>query len=127
MDTASIAAAFVAAQAGQLQTAVAAKMLRMNAQASADTARDVGKPVEILAGGLEQFGGICRGSGIHAHHLGGDRGLQLAGLRCDKGRGDRGDIHALYSLPTQVVILRPVMLSILVPSAIIKTLLLVSR
>jgi thiamine pyrophosphokinase len=39
MDIASIAAAFVAAQAGQLQTAVAAKMLRMNAQASADTAK----------------------------------------------------------------------------------------
>ncbi|MEA2982949.1 MAG: hypothetical protein QOF91_3309 [Alphaproteobacteria bacterium] len=39
MDIASIAAAFVAAQAGQLQTAVAARMLRMNAQASADTAK----------------------------------------------------------------------------------------
>lgn len=39
MDIASIAAAFVAAQAGQLQTAAAAKMLRMNAQASADAAR----------------------------------------------------------------------------------------
>ena len=38
MDTASIAAAFVAAQAGQLQTAVAAKMLRMNADASANAA-----------------------------------------------------------------------------------------
>jgi hypothetical protein len=39
MDVASIAAAFVAAQAGQLQTAVAAKMARMNADASADTAK----------------------------------------------------------------------------------------
>ena len=39
MDTASIAAAFVAAQAGQLQTAMAAKMLRMNANASADAAK----------------------------------------------------------------------------------------
>jgi hypothetical protein len=39
MDIASIAAAFVAAQAAQLQTAVAAKMLKMNAGASADTAR----------------------------------------------------------------------------------------
>ena len=39
MDVASIAAAFVAAQAGQLQTAVAAKMLCINAQASADTAK----------------------------------------------------------------------------------------
>ena len=36
---ASIAAAFVAAQVGQLQTAMAAKMLQMNAQASADTAK----------------------------------------------------------------------------------------
>ena len=39
MDVASIATAFVAAQASQLQTAVAAKMLRMNAQASADTVK----------------------------------------------------------------------------------------
>jgi hypothetical protein len=39
MDIASIAAAFVAAQAGQLQTAMAAKMLRMNANASADAAK----------------------------------------------------------------------------------------
>ena len=39
MDIASIAAAFVAAQAGQLQTAVAARMLRMNANASADAAK----------------------------------------------------------------------------------------
>jgi hypothetical protein len=36
---ASIAAAFVAAQAGQLQQAVAAKMMQMNAGASADTAK----------------------------------------------------------------------------------------
>ena len=35
----SIAAAFVAAQVGQLQQAVAAKMLQMNANASADTAK----------------------------------------------------------------------------------------
>ena len=39
MDVASIAAAFVAAQAAQLQTAAAAKMLRMNADASADVAK----------------------------------------------------------------------------------------
>ena len=39
MDVASIAAAFVGAQAAQLQTAVAAKMLRMNGQASADTVK----------------------------------------------------------------------------------------
>jgi hypothetical protein len=39
MDIASIAAAFIAAQAGQVQTAVAAKMLRMNADASANAAK----------------------------------------------------------------------------------------
>ena len=39
MDIASIAAAFVGAQAAQLQTAVAAKMLRMNANASGDVAK----------------------------------------------------------------------------------------
>ena len=39
MDIASIAGAFVAAQAGQLQQAVAAKMLRMNADASADAVK----------------------------------------------------------------------------------------
>jgi len=36
---ASIAAAFVAAQVGQLQQAVAAKMMQMNANASADTVK----------------------------------------------------------------------------------------
>ena len=36
---ASIAAAFVAAQVAQLQQAVAAKMMQMNANASADTAK----------------------------------------------------------------------------------------
>ena len=39
MDIASIAAAFVGAQAAELQTAAAAKMLRMNADASADVAK----------------------------------------------------------------------------------------
>jgi hypothetical protein len=39
MDVGSIAAAFIAAQVGQLQQAVAAKMLRMNVDASADTAK----------------------------------------------------------------------------------------
>ena len=39
MDIASIAAALVGAQAAQLQTAAAAKMLRMNADASADVAK----------------------------------------------------------------------------------------
>ena len=39
MDSADLASAFVAAQAGQTQLAVAAKMLRMNTQASADTVK----------------------------------------------------------------------------------------
>ena len=39
MDAASNAAAFVAAQASQLQVAMAAKMLRMNADASANAAK----------------------------------------------------------------------------------------
>jgi hypothetical protein len=34
MDPASIAAAFISAQVGQVQTAMAAKLLRMNDQAS---------------------------------------------------------------------------------------------
>jgi hypothetical protein len=39
MDVSSIAAAFIAAQASQMQTAVAAKMLRMNADASANVVK----------------------------------------------------------------------------------------
>jgi hypothetical protein len=39
MNAASITAAFVAAQASQLQVAVAAKMLKMNADASADVVK----------------------------------------------------------------------------------------
>jgi hypothetical protein len=39
MDVASITAAFVAAQVSQLQTAAAAKMLKMNADASADVVK----------------------------------------------------------------------------------------
>ena len=39
MDIASIAAALVAAQAGQLQTAMAAKMLKMNAGAADHAAK----------------------------------------------------------------------------------------
>ena len=39
MEVGTIAAAFIAAQVGQLQQAVAAKMLRMNVDASADTAK----------------------------------------------------------------------------------------
>ena len=39
MDVGSIAAAFIAQQAGQVQIAAAAKMLRMNADAAADVAK----------------------------------------------------------------------------------------
>ena len=39
METSSIAAAFVAQQSGQLQTALAAKMLKMNTDASANIAQ----------------------------------------------------------------------------------------
>jgi hypothetical protein len=39
MDIASIAAAFIAQQAGQVQIAAAAKMLRMNSDAAADVAK----------------------------------------------------------------------------------------
>ncbi|MSP46365.1 MAG: hypothetical protein EXQ83_11045 [Xanthobacteraceae bacterium] len=56
MDTASIAAAFVAAQAGQLQTVVAAKMLRMNAQASADT-------VKLLEAAQQNFSRLANVAG----------------------------------------------------------------
>ena len=44
--------------------------------------------------GVEQLGDVGRGIGIHPQHLGGNRGLQLAGLRGDEGCGDRSDIHA---------------------------------
>jgi hypothetical protein len=49
MDIASIAAAFVGAQAAQLQTAAAAKMLRMNADASADVAKLLAAAQNLVA------------------------------------------------------------------------------
>jgi hypothetical protein len=39
MDVASIASAFIAAQMAQVQTAVAAKMMKMNADGAADAAK----------------------------------------------------------------------------------------
>jgi hypothetical protein len=39
MDVASIAAAFIASQLGQVQSAVAAKMLKMNADGAANAAK----------------------------------------------------------------------------------------
>jgi hypothetical protein len=56
MDAASIAAAFVAAQAGQLPQAVAAKMLRMNTQASADT-------VKLLEAAQQNFNRLANVAG----------------------------------------------------------------
>jgi len=59
MDIASIAAAFVGAQAAQLQTAVAAKMLKMNASASADTA----KLLEAAQQNFNQLANVANGIG----------------------------------------------------------------
>jgi len=58
MDVGSIAAAFVAMQAGQLQQAVAAKMLRMNADASAGV-------VKLLDAASQNFNNLANvASGI---------------------------------------------------------------
>jgi hypothetical protein len=59
MDVASIAAAFVSAQAGQLQTAVAAKMLRMNADASAGVA----KLLDAASQNFNQLANVASGVG----------------------------------------------------------------
>ena len=59
MDIASIAAAFVGAQAAQLQTAVAAKMLRMNADAAADTV----KLLEAAQQNFSQLANVAGGIG----------------------------------------------------------------
>ena len=56
---ASIAAAFVAAQAGQLQQAVAAKMLQMNSNASADAA----KLLEAAQQNFSRLANVASGSG----------------------------------------------------------------
>jgi hypothetical protein len=59
MDIASIAAAFVGAQAAQLQTAVAAKMLRMNADAAAGTV----KLLEAAQQNFSQLANVAAGIG----------------------------------------------------------------
>jgi hypothetical protein len=59
MDIASIAAALVAAQAGQLQTAMAAKMLKMNASAAADAA----KLLEAAQQNFNQLANVANGIG----------------------------------------------------------------
>jgi hypothetical protein len=58
MDTSSIAAAFISAQAGQVQTAVAAKMLKMNADSAANV-------VQLLNAAQQNFSSLANvASGI---------------------------------------------------------------
>jgi len=59
MDVASIAAAFIAQQAGQLQIAAAAKMLRMNA----DSAADVVKLLEAAQQNFNSLANVAAGIG----------------------------------------------------------------
>ena len=59
MDTASIAAAFIAAQAGQVQTAVAAKMMKMNA----DSAANVVKLLEAAQQNFNSLANVSAGVG----------------------------------------------------------------
>jgi hypothetical protein len=59
MEIASIAAAFVAAQASQVQTAVAAKMVRMNADASANAV----KLLEAAQQNFDRLANVASGIG----------------------------------------------------------------
>lgn len=59
MDVGSIAAAFIAAQVGQLQQAAAAKMLRMNVDASADAA----KLLEAAQQNFDRLANVASGLG----------------------------------------------------------------
>jgi hypothetical protein len=59
MDIGAIASAFIAAQAGQLQMAVAAKMLRMNA----DSAADAAKLIEAAQQNLDRLANVAAGVG----------------------------------------------------------------
>ena len=59
MDVTSIAAAFVAAQASQLQTAVAAKRLKMNA----DSAANVVKLLDAAQQNLSSLANVASGLG----------------------------------------------------------------
>jgi hypothetical protein len=59
MDVGSIAAAFIAQQAAQLQMAAAAKMLRMNAQ----TGNDAAKLLEAAQQNLDGLANIASGVG----------------------------------------------------------------
>ncbi len=59
MDVASITAAFVAAQASQVQTAVAAKMLKMNA----DSASNVVKLLDAAQQNFSRLANVASGIG----------------------------------------------------------------
>ena len=59
MDVTSIAAAFIAGQVGQLQSAVAAKMLKMNAEGAANAA----KLLDAAAQNFNQLANVASGVG----------------------------------------------------------------
>jgi hypothetical protein len=59
MDVASIAASFIASQVGQMQTAVAAKMLKMNA----DGASNAAKLLDAAAQNFNQLANVASGIG----------------------------------------------------------------
>lgn len=59
MDVASIAGAFIAAQASQMQTAMAAKMLKMNA----DQANSAAKLLDAAQQNMKQMTNLAGGVG----------------------------------------------------------------
>jgi hypothetical protein len=59
MDAASLASAFVAANAGQAQVAVAAKMLRMDA----DSAQAVVKMLDVAQQSVDRLANVAAGVG----------------------------------------------------------------
>jgi hypothetical protein len=61
MDVASIAGAFIAQQAGQVQMAVAAKMLRMNADTGA--AANALKLIEAAQQNFDRLANVAAGLG----------------------------------------------------------------
>ena len=59
MDDVGLASAMIAARTGQVQLAVAAKMLRMNA----DNAADVAKLVDAAQGNINSLANVAAGIG----------------------------------------------------------------
>jgi hypothetical protein len=59
MNVASIAAAFIAAQASQVQTAVAAKMLKMNAE----SAQNAVKLIDAAQQNMKSLANVASGVG----------------------------------------------------------------